>query len=390
MSLSLLTDPTQLWLELPPDARAEQLWQQSQSFSSANSRWRAYLHHLCLESFLPWLREEYRFTASISSDSTLASIWEVVEGVAIAVGEKRLILIPSETFEDSEFVIPQEWVDIPSWSGDYYLAVQINPDEQWLKISGWTTHAQLTEKGEYDSRDRTYSLDPDELTRDTSILWLTLELCPQEVSRTAIAPLLPLLEPQAENLLQRLGNPQNLNPRLEIPFSLWGALLEREEWRKQLYHKRIGRLENRFAALLDKLVAAGWQSVEAFFPESEQPAWHLRQVRDSNPTQVEQVKHISLDPQTEESAVVLVVGLKPETDGRVGIRIQLYPNRDNSYLPANLQLALLSEEGESLKSVQSREQDDYIQLPRFKCDPGQRFGLQVKLEHCSIIEDFLL
>jgi len=24
--------------------------------------------------------------------------------------------------------VPQEWVDIPEWAADYYLAVQVNPD----------------------------------------------------------------------------------------------------------------------------------------------------------------------------------------------------------------------------------------------------------------------
>ena len=35
------------------------------------------------------------------------------------------MLIPSEAIDDSELEVPQEWVDIPSWAADYYLAVQI-------------------------------------------------------------------------------------------------------------------------------------------------------------------------------------------------------------------------------------------------------------------------
>ncbi|MDY6783664.1 MAG: DUF1822 family protein [Cyanobacteriota bacterium] len=391
MSLSLSTNPTQLWLELSPDARAAQLWQQSQCFSSGSSRWRAYLHRLCLDSILPYLREEYDFLASASSDSALASTWEVVEGVAIALGEKRLILIPTETLDGSGFSVPQEWIDSPNWIGDYYLNVQIDPDEKELRICGWTTHAQLKEKGHYDPRDRTYFLDSDDLTRDTSVLWLTLELCPQEITRSAIASLPSLSETRAETLIQRLGNPQTLNPRLEIPFSHWAALLEREDWRKRLYCQRIGRSkDNSVGQLLANLIEAGWQSVATLFPESEQLAWRSSALRDSNESHIERVKRIALEPQTEEAAVVLLVGLKPETDGRVGVRIQLHPDPGSSHLPANLQLALLSEEGESLKSVESREQDNYIQLPRFKCDRGQHFGLQIRLKNGSITENILL
>jgi len=34
-------------------------------------------------------------------------------------------------------MVPQEWVDIPEWAADYYLAVQVNPDSGWLRI--WDT-----------------------------------------------------------------------------------------------------------------------------------------------------------------------------------------------------------------------------------------------------------
>jgi Protein of unknown function (DUF1822) len=385
----LFADPTQLWLEIPPETQ-DASWQQSQSFSSPNSRWRAYLHRLCLDTFLPWLQEEYVPRARVFPHRAgVASIWEVVDGIAITMGEKRLILIPTEAIDDDELCVPQEWVDLPSWVGDYYLAVQVNPDDLMLRIWGWTTHAQLKAKGCYDRRDRTYSLERDYLIQDLSVLWLTQELCPDEMTQSVLEPL-PTLPPiQAENLIQRLGNPEKITPRLEVPFSLWGALLENETWRQQLYQKRLGKTDGiRLGRWLTNRVEQGWQSIEALFPESEQLAWRFRQTRDSSESQIEQVKRIELAPQAEELAVVLLVGLKAEADGRIGIRVQLHPDPDRTYLSANLQLTLLSETGEPLKSVQSRDRDNYIQLPDFKCPSGQRFSLQVKLEDCSITEDF--
>jgi hypothetical protein len=45
---------------------------------------------------------------------------------------------------------------------------------------------------------------------------------------------------QAENLIARLGNLDVINPRLAVPFVLWGALLEHGGWRQRLYHHRLG------------------------------------------------------------------------------------------------------------------------------------------------------
>ena len=45
---------------------------------------------------------------------------------------------------------------------------------------------------------------------------------------------------QAQNLISRLGNPELITPRLEIPFSMWGALIEKPAWRKSLYERRLG------------------------------------------------------------------------------------------------------------------------------------------------------
>lgn len=389
----VFADPTQIWLEIPPNTRNES-WQYSQSFSSPSSRWRTYLNRLCLDTFLSWLQEEYEPKAKISFHRTAnASIWEVVEGGAITMGDRRLILIPSEAIDDDELSVPQEWVDIPSWAGDYYLAVQVNPDDLMLRIWGWTTHVQLKEKGRYDGRDRTYALDRDDLIQDLSVLWLAREFCPDEATRAAIAPLPVLSAVQAENLIQRLGNLQKMTPRLEVPFSLWGALLENEQWREQLYRRRIGLKTPPVARLgqwLSNLVEEGWQSLDALLPESEQLAWRYRQTRDSGESQIEKVKRIELAPPIEELAVVLLVGLKVEADGRIGVRVQLHPDSGSTYLPANLQLALLSETGEMLKSVQSRSQDNYIQLQRFKCSSGHRFSLQVTLDELDITEDFLV
>lgn len=222
-----LINPTHLWLAISPTIQ-NKAWEQNQGFSSPNSRWRAYLNQLCLKTFLPWLQEEY------PQAQLVLSCWEFLDGTAISLGDKRLVLVPSEAIDLSELRVPGEWVDIPNWVADYYLAAQIDPDEGFVRIWGYTTHHRLKEKGDYCNRDRTYSLDPDRLTEDLNVLLVASEFGPEEPTRSAIEPLPDLLEAKAHSLIKHLTSPSIAFPRLAIPFLTWGALLEIDNYRLQL------------------------------------------------------------------------------------------------------------------------------------------------------------
>lgn len=239
LTLFAFADPSQLGLEVSPQSQA-QAWQQSQRFSTPSRRWNAYLNQLCLGTFLPWLREEYPQATVWPNSAALPGFWEVVNASAITLDTTRLILVPSETIDLSELRVPQEWVDIPSWAGDYYLAAGVEPDSGWVKIWGFATHQQLKNRGSYDASDRTYCLDEDDLIKDINVLWVARQLCPDEQTRAAIAPLPALTVTQAENLISRLGSSDIVTPRLAVPFDLWGALLEHGGWRQRLYQRRQG------------------------------------------------------------------------------------------------------------------------------------------------------
>mgnify|MGYP002784946445 CR=1 FL=1 len=213
----------------------------SQTFSTTGARWRASLNQMALAAILPWLREEHDPKARVClNESALSSFWEFVTGTPILVNGLRLILIPTEEIDTEELRVPQEWVDIPAWVADGYLAVQINSDEGWVQVWGYATHQQLKTNGTYDAGDRAYSLNDDDLVHDLNVLWLGQELCPEEALRTEVAPLPELSLAQATQLLERLGNPELVFPRQAIPFPLWGALVAHGGWRKQLYERRQG------------------------------------------------------------------------------------------------------------------------------------------------------
>ncbi|MDZ8035745.1 DUF1822 family protein [Nostoc sp. DedSLP04] len=219
---------------------------QEQPYSTAGACQRGWINQKCLQAFLPWFQEEIAPTARVYPNSAaLPSFWEVVNGTAISFDRDRLVLIPTLAMDDDELRVPQEWVDIPEWIADYYIAVQVNPDDGWIKIFGYTTHQILKTKGVYDAGDRTYSLESEDLIPDINVLWVTRQLDRSEALRAEIAPIDPIGKTQAENLLERLGDRDVKFPRLAVPFSLWGALLAHSGWRKKLYELRQGLLIQR-------------------------------------------------------------------------------------------------------------------------------------------------
>jgi hypothetical protein len=230
-----LTNSKHLWLEIPEPTIAKS-WQQTQTFGSPSTRWQAYLNQLVVLTLLPWLREE-NDTAKVSSKNA----WELVNGTAIETDEFRLVLVPTMAMDLDELRVPQEWLDIPSWAADYYLAVEVNPDEAYIRVYGYTTHLKLKNEGIYDPLDRTYSLPAENTTADLNVLWLSRQLCPAEILKSSIAALPAPAVTQANNLVDRLGNPSLVLPRLEVPFTTWGALLENDSWRSALIDRRQGR-----------------------------------------------------------------------------------------------------------------------------------------------------
>lgn len=228
----------QLYLEIPPSTI------QNRSFSTSGACRRAQINQRCLDAFLPWLREEQTATPHVwKREEALPSFWEIVNGTAISLDTIRLVLIPTEAIDLSELRVSQEWVDIPNWAADYYLSVQVNLESNWIRVVGYVTHQQLKAGGTYDTSDRSYCFNTADLIADINILWLARQFCPDQMLRAEISPLPVLSSSQAENLLQRLGNSEIVFPRLEIPFQLWGSLLNHGGWRQRLYEQRQGLSE---------------------------------------------------------------------------------------------------------------------------------------------------
>ncbi len=210
-------------------------------YSTSGGTRRAWLNQLCLQAFLPWFKEEIAPNAEVAPNlNALPSFWELVNGTAIIFDNYRLILIPTLAIDNDELRVAQEWVDIPEWVADYYVAVQVNPDDGYIEICGYTTHQKLKTQGIYDFGDRSYNLESDDLIQDLNVLWVTHQVNVSETLRAEVESLSPIDPTQGSNLLERLGNPKLKFPRLAVPFPMWGALLAQDNWRKKLYQLRQG------------------------------------------------------------------------------------------------------------------------------------------------------
>lgn len=264
---STIFNATDLVLEID-QATMERIWLLSQTASNPSSRWQNYLNQVALAVFLPWLQAEEDATAKTQwQQEQQDAVWEVVNGTAIAIKNANLVLIPSEADDLEELRVPQEWIDLPNWKVDYYLAVQVNVDGGYVRVWGYATHQQL-KQGSFNHSDRTYSLTDEELIGDLNALWVARALCPNEVTQAVIEPLAELSPVQANNLIERLGNPAQLLPRLAVPFATWGGLLQNPSWCRRLVASRRGLptktpiLQWLKQGLSDLAPEFGWRQIE--------------------------------------------------------------------------------------------------------------------------------
>lgn len=353
-----------------PERIQENAWQQSQSITPAGHRWQAYLNQVCLQTVLDWLQEN-----SGSEVLSRTAFWEMVNGSAVQLEEKDIVLIPVESSDRTEFRVPQEWIDIPDWIGDYYFAIEFDADEQLIYVWGYTTHQSLKTQGRYDADDRSYILANTDLIQDMTVFWVMQQLAP-EPTRVAVPPLIQLSEVQVENLTQRLDNA--LIPRLEVPFDRWGALLQQRSLERRSRAPSVN-----LSQWLNYAFETGWQSIETFF--RSEPSFSFRGDEASDST-IRRVKRLKL---SSDKDALLIVTLDVEADDRRRIWVQLLPQAPETVLPENVSLALISETAEVLRSVQSGSESNYLQLRRFRCAIATQFQLEVTVSDVRVVETFV-
>ncbi|MGC9525726.1 MAG: DUF1822 family protein [Limnospira sp.] len=137
---------------------------------------------------------------------------------------------------------------------------------------------------------------------------------------------------------------------------------------------------------LADIVESGWQTVEALYGSPE-IAYNLRSFSEEEGV-TQRVQLIDLGMQLDHQQLVLFVSIIAENDRDVKIRVRLHPPEGQSYLPPNVHLILISETGEVLQQVESRIQDNWIQLSRFTGGVGEQFTIQITRGDVTVTKHF--
>ena len=376
-STVLELNPRSVWLEIFPELQNE-AWQQSASFTSETNRQRAYINLLSHKIILPYLQAEIT-CATIQANQD--SIWELgVNGSVIKIDNQRLIIIPSEALDIDELRIPQEWVDIPQLAADYYLAVQVDTEKNFLRIWGYTTHKKLKEQGHYTKRDRSYSLDRDNIIEDVDSLWLIRQYYGNEPTRSEIQPLATLSNDELIQLLNTLGDPELIFPRRTVAFDQWGAIFANENWRQMLVERRQPQALNSEVNLSEwfkNIFSEGWQTIDQVLAPSQLAFFQAG-------NEIKRIKDLGLELNGHKLALMILV--RPIESG-VTVRASVYATGEKNTLPLNLKLMILDDTGEVFKEVTSLSDDEFIRY-EFDVETGDRFAIKIALDSTSITEYF--
>lgn len=327
--------PKQLCLEFSEREQNKARFIASQYKDAAGSD-RAFLNSLCLEVISPSIKDIFDVKerdiniAQIQKEHL--SIWQSLNGVAINLSLGRLVLIPTEELDTEELRVPQAWVDQPELAGDFYLAIQVSPEESWLRVWGFTTQKKLKELGIYDARDRSYAIDRGDL-------WTSLETMP----------------------------------------ALWNFINQPVQAAVQepIYHRNIlSQLD--FSPL--------WQTFEDLIATFNwQPAMELRQNRFKHhwARKIDEVITINDHP------FALTIAFQEEAPKEYSIQVRLSSGNEQLYLPDDIELLVLEANGHIIDQIKSRKADNWIQVG-FKGKVQEEFQVKVQRADANIIETFTI
>jgi Protein of unknown function (DUF1822) len=192
----------------------------------------------CLQVIKTWIEKtmgllieyDFPYRGSLNDNQHVS---ELLNGFCLKVNGSKVVFIPSQNTDITSCEIPQEWVDLPNWAGDYYVPVQVDIEAKYLHLWGMATHQQLKQSAKLDSLFHYYHVGIDRLDSNMDVLWTSCELSPLPRSEN-IPTLAAVNNTQTPQLIDSLLSKSPISfPRLSLPFSEWGAILNSPQYFKQ-------------------------------------------------------------------------------------------------------------------------------------------------------------
>ncbi|MEH2359577.1 DUF1822 family protein [Nostoc sp.] len=333
--------PEVIWLEPEYFDQAKNI---SSQVSDESSQWRNYLNILALIALEEWLKERI-------PEQSISKINQIIETSCILnVGEFKLSIIATDNLLNELVYLPKNIVEAPELATHFYVVLEVLEEQEEVIIRGCLRYDQLVN---YRNQ---VNLQPQD-----NFYHLPLSLFDTEPNHLLFY--CRLLEPKSIPLPVASSEMTTAEPLEYIQKST----TKLSQWLQDVFNE-------------------SWQVVDSLINPEANLAYSIRNVNEG----VKRAKLIDLGMQLGSQNVALLVKIKEETEDKLAILIQLHPGDGARCLPPNLKLILVSKAGKILQEVQSRTQDNYIQLKPFKGEQGKRFQIQASLGSVSITENFEL
>jgi hypothetical protein len=336
--------PEIIWLEPEHFDQAKAM---SHPTNDEKHQWDTYLHVLALLGFETWLQEQ------LPDQVIQPEVNQQEGGYFLRIGEFKVCILATEQVLDEVVNFSRPFLDRPELAAHFYVVLEVLEEQEQAIIRGFLQHDELMSA--YD------------------------QAAPSAIASEVYSLPLSALDAEINHLIiyTRYSAPS--------PLSLSEAnVVPAEPTQLSNFQADLTDAKTRLSQWLQGTLAQGWQTIDALINPEANLALSPRQA----PSGAKGGKLINFGMQLGRQTVALVVTVVPEEGGKLGVGVQVLPVGGASVVPPQLKLSLLSAAESVLQEVQSREQDNYIQLKPFKGKPGTHFSIEVRLNNIKVKEAF--
>jgi hypothetical protein len=238
----------------------------------------------CLKIIDRWLTDtlgfncEYDFPYGGKLDR-YRSISELVNGFCLKVNGHKIVFIPSQNLDLATCDIPQEWLDLGNWRGEYYVPVQIDLEAKYLHLWGSITDERAIDRGKLDPLFRYYRIDGTSFNPNLDVLWASCEFAPA-IQQSETSSVATLTVAQARRSIDKIVNKTSTRPpRLALKFSEWGAILNSADYLERYLTATYPTtdLSNWLVKQVEN-ISQCWETIDSFI-DPPQPQFAFRSLR---------------------------------------------------------------------------------------------------------------
>lgn len=326
--------PEEIWLEEDDFIFAHEM---SQLDGNESKKWQGYLNSLGMLGLERWLN------ANISHETIKRETDTLDTFPYLSLKGFKICLITQEEFIQGGIKLPKNLINDSELAAHFYVILEVLEEEETVLIRGFIRHDQLSQ----------LSLQ----TLDNNHNWLPLSYLDGEPNHLLMA--CQYLSPVSIPLPQAIIN--------QVQETVKQSITRLNKW-------------------LDGIIEEGWQTLDNLLTPEMSLAFATRSLSEG----IKAGKLINLGMELGDETVALLFTLTPEIEEKIRLQVQLVPTNNQPYLPPHIKLSFKTASGKVLQEVESRQQDNYIQLKPFTGKAGKSFKIEVSFHDICIAETFEL